>query len=107
MFLVVPLMLTLNFMINFFPGTTSHAISNDPTVLANTKEDDDSSVTWIVVVTVICTLILFAIIAFLVYKWNKRYSGDFQIKNKEVGPSGTVVQYKDPGYKEKQLRSKV
>ena len=94
-------------MMNFFPATTSHAVSSDASVLATTEEEDDSSVTWIVVVTVICALILFAIIAFLVHKWNKRYSGDFQVEKKEIGPSGTVVQYKDPGYKEKKLQLKV
>ena len=74
---------------------------------ASTGDDDDTSLTWIVVVTVICSLILFAVIAFLVYRWNKRYSGDFQITKKEIGPSGTVVHYKDTCYKEKRRPSKI
>lgn len=90
------------------PTTSSTKNIGLPVARTNDDDDDDdSSVTWIVVGTVLCALLLFAIIAFLVHKWNKRYSGDFQVNRKEIGPSATVVHYKDPCHKEKQRLAKI
>ncbi|XP_028402615.1 neurexin-3b-like [Dendronephthya gigantea] len=80
----------------------------EPKNVARSEDDDeDSSVTWIVVVTVILSILLFAAIAFLVHKWNKRYSGDFQVNRKPVGPADTVVHYNKDAHKEKQRQMRL
>ena len=58
-------------------------------------------------VTVIFAILLCVAVVFFVRKWNQRYSGDFQVSRKPIGPAGTVVHYQDAAHKEKQRQMKL
>ena len=58
-------------------------------------------------VTVIFSVLVLAAVGFFVHKWNQRYSGDFQVNRKPIGPAGTIVHYQDAAHKEKQRQMKL
>ena len=90
------------------PSQTVATTPKIPINQARSDEDeDDSSITWIIVVTVVFSLLVCVAVVYAVRKWNQRYSGDFQVNKKPIGPAGTIVHYQDAAHKEKQRQMRL